>query len=219
MSKAIKLIRSFFFPERCPYCLSRVERGKIACEKCESRFPETYSLNYAKGGYPCCSPFFYQGIFADAVKNFKFKGYVQSSEKLAPVLCDCIKRTFDIDNIDIITFVPMHKKKQKIRGYNQSQVLAEDISKILGIPCKTLLIKAKENKEQHKCLSSAQRRDNVKGVYKVVEDETIKGKNILVIDDILTTGYTMGECCKTIEKFTRSKIFCATVCAKNDIYT
>jgi predicted amidophosphoribosyltransferase len=113
----------------------------------------------------------------------------------------------------------MHPKKQKKRGFNQSELLAKDIAKELNLPCKKLLVKTKNNDEQHNCASLAQRRENVKGVYKAVKDETIKGKTILIIDDILTTGYTLGECAKTLEKYTHSKILCATVCAKNNIYT
>ncbi len=219
MNKIFKTFISFFFPERCPYCLKRIDCGKIACDECSEQLPETYNMNYAKGGYPCCSPFFYQGIFADGIKYFKFRGYLQSSEKIAVILCECIKKYYDVSTIDFVTFVPMHKKKLSDRGYNQSELLAKDVSKKLGIPFRALLIKHKENMDQHKCLSSAKRRENVKGVYKAVEDETIKGKTILIIDDILTTGYTLGECAKTLEKYTNSKILCATVCAKNDIYT
>lgn len=219
MYRAVKLFRSFFFPERCPYCLKLIEYNKTACESCSGQFPETYCTNYAKGGYPCCSPFFYKGIFADAVKYFKFNNYIQSSENIAYKLAECVKASYDINEIDYITFVPMHRKKQRDRGYNQSEILAKHISRQLGIPCKKLLIKYKENKEQHKCETEVQRRENVKGVYKAINNTDINGKTVLIIDDILTTGYTLGECSKILEKETGAKILCATVCAKNNIYT
>ncbi len=219
MNKIINLFLAMFFPERCPYCSKVIEFNKIACDNCIKKFPETYSINRVIGGYPCVSPFFYQGIFADAVKRFKFQEYTKSSDKLARVVCDSIRKRYNTDEIDIITYVPMHPKKQKKRGFNQSELLAKDISKELNIPCKNLLIKVKNNNEQHKCASPAKRRDNVRDAYKAVKDETIKGKTILIIDDILTTGYTLGECAKTIEKYTDSTILCATVCAKNNIYT
>ncbi len=216
---AYKLARSTFFPDRCPYCSRVINFGKLGCDNCLSQFPETYNQNYAIGGYPCVSPFFYQDIFATAVKRFKFSDFTASSEKLAAVLCDCVEKLYDTKEIDLITFVPMHKRKFNKRGYNQSELLAKDASRILNIPCKKLLLKVKKNKEQHKCASASQRRDNVKGVYKAVDIETINGKTILIIDDIITTGYTLGECAKTLEKYKPSKILCATVCAKNNIYT
>ncbi len=219
--KVIKIFRSFFFPERCPYCYKRIEYNKIACDECHSQFPETYSMNYAKGGYQCCSPFFYQGIFAEGIKRMKFHQLTQSSEKFAVVLEDCVRKAYNVDEIDLITFVPMHDKDYADRGYNQAQLLAKDLARRLKIPCKKTLIKHKRTEPQHKCISSVERRDNIKGAYKVIEKQkpNIKGKTILVVDDIMTTGYTMGECCKTLEKCSNSRIICATVCAKNDIYT
>lgn len=216
-----KLFRSFFYPERCPYCYKRIEYNKIACDECRGQFPKTYSINYAKGGYICCSPFFYQGIFADAIKRLKFNQFTQSSEKLAAVLEDCVRKSYSIEEIDLITFVPMHRKDYSDRGYNQAELLAKDLARKLKITCEKTLIKHKRTAPQHECLSSAKRRDNVKGAYKVIEKKKpkLKGKTILVIDDILTTGYTMGECCKTLEKCSNSRVICATVCAKNDIYT
>ncbi len=219
MNKLLKLISAGFFPERCPYCDKTIAAGKIACDICEAQFPETYSSNYAKGGYPCCSPFFYQGIFKEAVKRFKFNNMPQNAEKLATVLSLCVKKSYDIKSIDIITFVPMFPAKEAVRGYNQSRLLAIELSKILGIPCENIIEKIKDNFPQHECTSQAQRRDNVKGVYKAADTENIKGKKVLIIDDILTTGYTLGECCKVIAKKTKAEVLCATICAKNDIYT
>lgn len=219
MNKIFRFLLASFFPERCPYCNKTVPMGTIACDECRDEFPETFSQNYAKGGYPCCSPFFYQGIFKDGVKRFKFKNHSESAEKLAQPIADCVKKAYDVSEIDIITFVPMFPAKESRRGYNQSKLLAKNISKLLDIPCEELIEKIKDNKPQHDCLSEAQRRDNVKGVYKVTSEENIKGKTILIIDDILTTGYTLGECCRLVERKSKAKVLCATLCAKNNIYT
>lgn len=219
MNKALRLIRAAFFPERCPYCGCTIECDKIACDDCEKQFPEAYCKNFAKGGYPCCSPFFYKGIFKNGVRRFKFSNMPQSSEKLAVIMVDCIKRFYDVNAIDAVTYVPMYPKRERERGYNQSKLLAKDISKLLKIPFRNYIDKIKDNEPQHNCLTQAKRRDNVKGAYKAVNKENIKGKTILIIDDILTTGYTLGECCKVLEKETEAKLICAALCAKNDIST
>ena len=217
MNKILRLLRSSFFPDRCPYCNKTVESGKIACDICKMKFPETYSTNFAKGGYPCCSPFFYKGIFKKAVKRFKFNDLEQNSESLAKVLSDTIKKEYGNIEFDVITCVPMHPKEEKKRGYNQSKLLAKDVSKQLSVPYEDLLEKTKENLEQHKCATTVQRRENVKGVYKAIDNERINGKTILIIDDILTTGYTLGECCKVLAEKTGAKIYCATLCARNSL--
>ncbi len=217
MNKIKRFFLSLIYPQRCPYCDRLITYEKIACDDCKKEFPETYSMNYAKGGFPCCSPFFYKDGFREAVIRFKFHNRRGYSQNLAVVLSDCIKKYYDPGAIDYITYVPMFPLKQRMRGYNQSKLLAGDIGKELGIPFNTFLKKVKDNEPQHTCTSKAQRRENVKGVYKTVNTENIKGKTVLIIDDIITTGYTLGECCRVLERKSKAKIICATLCAKNDI--
>ena len=217
MNKILRLIRSSFFPERCPYCGKTIECGKTACDICSRKLPEIYSKNFVKGGYPCCSPFFYKGIFKNAIKLFKFDGFEQNSEKLAIALARTINKEYADIKFDVVTCVPMHPKKERIRGYNQSKLLAKDVSKLISVKYEDLLLKKKNNIEQHKCLTAAERRENVKNVYKAIDNDKIKGKTILIIDDVLTTGYTLGECCKVLSENTNAKIYCATLCAKNNL--
>lgn len=213
MSKLMKYICAAFMPERCPYCGNVVTVGKPACPECLELFPETVRECYAKGGYPCVAPFSYNDIFAEAVKNFKFHKRTDYAEKLAEQIAAAVNEKYRDINFDYITCVPMHKIQQKDRGYNQSKLLAQKLSKILKIPYADLLTKYKENEPQHH-LKETQKRDNVKGVYKAVNTDKIKGNTILIIDDILTTGYTLGECCKVLRKAGAGKILCATICAK-----
>lgn len=217
MNKVKRFLSAVIFPQRCPYCNRLITYEKTACDNCKKELPETYSVNFAKGGYSCCSPFFYKGSYREAVIRFKFHNCPSYSQNLAVVMASCIKKHYDVSAIDYITYVPMHPLKQHERGYNQSKLLARDIGKELGIPLKTFLKKIKDNDPQHKCSSMAQRRENVRGVYKAVNTENIKGKTVLIIDDILTTGYTLGECSRVLEKKSKAKIICATLCAKNDI--
>lgn len=213
MNRVLRYISAAFLPEHCPYCGKVVKAGAPACPDCEKDFPETSLLCYAKGGYPCASAFIYDGIFAEAVKHFKFHHRTDYSEKLAEQIAKAVAERFSDIDFNFITCVPMHKKQQNLRGYNQSQLLAEKLSKAITIPYLDLLVKHKENEPQHS-LSGLEKRDNVKGVYKAVNTDKIKGNNILVIDDILTTGYTLGECCKTLTKAKAKIICCATLCAK-----
>lgn len=213
MNRILINIVSAFFPERCPYCGDVVNAGKPACPECEEHFPETIREGHVIGGYRYTAPFSYNGIFAEAVKRFKFNGHKEHAEKLALQIANAANDSFNNTELDYITCVPMHKKQLKERGYNQSELLAKYIAKQLNIPYETLLVKHKENQPQHS-LTSSQKRDNVKGVYKAVNTDKIKGNNILVIDDIVTTGHTLGECCRILSKAGGIKIYCAALCAK-----
>ncbi len=212
----IKNIIAAFLPNRCPFCNKVLEPELNYCKKCEKEFPQFAIKSFAKGGVACISPFFYQGKFKDSVKLLKFKDYTQFAKPLAIPLANSITKYADKVNYDYITYVPMHKKGLNERGYNQAQLLANEVSKILNIPCTELLIKHKENKPQHHCKGN-ERVSNVKGVYKVISPEKIKDKNILIIDDIITTGNTLGECCRVLYKGKAKYIYCATLCSKNNI--
>lgn len=207
-------IISLIYPHRCPYCNCVIEKEKTACEKCQDKFPDYTFKRFAKGGYYCYAPFAYTDIFKSAVKRFKFRNYRQSSKKLVHPMADALKKNITDTEFDFITYVPMHKKKLNKRGYNQAQLLAEDLGKILSLPCEDVLVKIKDNKEQHTC-KKEERYRNVKGVYKAINRENIKGKNILLVDDIITTGNTLGECCRILSKSGAKEIHCLTVCATN----
>lgn len=214
MNKIFKYIIAAVYPEHCPYCGEPITVGKPACTDCEKQFPETITKCYAKGGYRCAAPFSYDGIFAEAAKSYKFNGRTDYTEKLSDKISSSVSEAYGDIEFNFVTCVPMYKKQISRRGYNQSRLLAKRIAKQLGVPYMDLLKKQKENEPQH-TLKSRQRQDNVKGVYKAINIDKIKGNNILVIDDIITTGYTLGECCKVLRKAGAAKTCCAALCAKN----
>lgn len=102
--------------------------------------------------------------------------------------------------IDIIAYVPTHRRKEALRGYNQAELLASYISQSLNKPLlKNNLIKTKWTKEQSQ-LNRIDRGINLKDSFQLKDDEEVEGKTILLIDDIITTGITMEECSKILRK-------------------
>ena len=101
---------------------------------------------------------------------------------------------------DIISAVPIHKKRKKERGYNQSELIAREIAKnIPVIVYKNALKKIKNNKRQSD-LSKEDRLDNVKNVYQIANEEIIKDKRVVLFDDIYTTGSTLNECSRLLKQ-------------------
>ena len=96
--------------------------------------------------------------------------------------------------IDVIIPIPLHKKKQQIRGYNQSEWIARGIAAVTGIPIDTESILRKKNTETQTRKSVFERRDNVEGIFELQHPETLTGKHILIVDDVLTTGSTTLAC-------------------------
>lgn len=102
------------------------------------------------------------------------------------------------------------------RGYNQSELIAAEASKRLELPCNALLKKIKDNPAQSSVNDRKKRTDNVSGVYKVINEELVKGKYILLVDDVVTTGSTLSECARMLCRAGAKEVYCATIARHED---
>ena len=139
--------------------------------------------------------------------KFGNKKYI--SAELAKMMTD----TFIEEEMcaDVVTFVPMTAKEIKERGYNQSELLAEEVAKRLNLPITSTVLKIKETDKQ-KRLTAKERRENLKGVFAVADKTAIKGKRILLVDDVITTGATVNECSAVLKKAGATKVSSLTAC-------
>lgn len=216
--RVLHSLSCFLFPERCPFCRSLVKEGEPACDKCKKDFPINGYTYGVGGGYRCCSPLLYDGKYKRAVLRYKFRDKRQYSMKFAQLMFDQIMKSYPDFIFDCITYVPMYEEDQKERGFNQCELLANDLSKLMKIPCKTLLKKHKKTNHQHNLKTYFERKKNLKGAFSVISKEEINGKSILLIDDIVTTGSTLAECIKTLNKGNPSYIATASVLSALRIY-
>lgn len=109
-------------------------------------------------------------------------------------ICDILK------SYDIIVPVPIHRKRENVRGYNQSELIAKEIArKIEEIKYKKVLIKIKNNKQQSS-LEKKERIENVKNAYEIQKGQIIQNKKIVLFDDIYTTGNTVNECSRILKE-------------------
>ena len=199
-------------PKRCPFCTKAIENDQLCCNDCIKTVPTHGIMQGVAGGYKCASVHLYKGAFKYGVLSFKFKRRTQYSKQLAYFLYKSIENNYSDMVFDYITYVPMHEKSLRKRGFNQCELLAKDLSELLKTPCCETLIKIKETTPQHN-LSSRKRRTNLKGAFKVIDKKMVQGKSILIIDDIVTTGSTLGECAKMLQRCKPTHICCATVLA------
>ena len=204
-------ILAFFFPERCPFCNALIEADEIACQKCtdlilRDRIPITRGV----GGVPCVASLEYSKA-QHAITEFKFNDKQQFARQFAAIMHEDIRRCLGDIHFDCIAYVPMRKRDIELRGYNQSQLLAKELSKRMDIPVCDALMKVKSTKKQHETEKVAERRKNLKGAFRVSPDAEITGKHILLIDDIVTSGSTMDECIRTLTKSHPAQICCASI--------
>lgn len=142
---------------------------------------------------------FYNRFIKDKVKDFKYNGKNYLYKSFGEIMINTIE-VFELDKkIDLIAFVPTHRRKEAIRGYNQAELLAKYISDKLNIPLlKDNLVKKRWTKEQSHSTKN-DRTTNLKDSFYIKNPSSIEKKRILLIDDIITTGATMEECSKVLK--------------------
>lgn len=214
IKKFLNFFLNLLFPSRCIYCEGIISPDKNICSKCKSEIDATKPTltklildNHTE--VLCYSALFYGGNFKRAMINFKFHERKNLSPYFADVVSKMITDNLNLDEFDCITSVPISNQRKKERGYNQSELIALDVCKKVNLPYKNLLIKIKNNLPQH-TLSRNDRKTNVLGVYKALNNNDIQGNRILLFDDILTTGNTLKECSKTLYSAGATNVVCIT---------
>ena len=212
-------IISLLFPTRelCYLCKDKSPYlTAFVCSECSERLEFVYrevdiSSQYIKRTFFALS---YNSYLRELIHDFKFNGKSYMYKPFAEIMIEAIKRT-DINYIDLIMYIPIHRRKEAIRGYNQSELLAKYISQKLQIQLsKGNLRKTTWTKEQN-TLNRVQRLINLKNSFSISNTEEIQGKRILLIDDLITTGATFNECSKLlIESGAREVIALALTSSK-----
>ncbi len=203
---------NLFFPPICGLCGKKDDNW--LCENCKvqlykkkkSVIFDVFGKNYEEYGYL----FIYNDI-RDLILDYKFNEKSYLSNTFSTIILDDPIMCKKIKEYDMIISVPMTKKKKAKRGYNQTELIINNISKKLKIEYnKNILIKIKENKTQS-TLKEKDRYKNVKNVYNIKNKELIQNKKIILFDDILTTGATINECSKVLKNNYAKEIFVLTI--------
>ena len=204
-------ILNLIYPPVCGICGKLNEN--FLCEKCKKAL-ETEAVfgvdniieNNIKYFDEHIYIFQYEGIIRRLILKYKFKEEAYLYKTFVNFLLKNKKLFEKIKKYDTIIPVPISKKRYKIRGYNQSELIGKELAKKLKINIETeYLFKVKNIIEQSK-LSKEERTKNIQGVYKLIKKEKIKNKKILLIDDVYTTGSTVNECSKILRKANPKKI-------------
>lgn len=170
----------------CPVCGKDIGR-RIICGECI-----TNKRGFSEGYYG----FIYEGNLRDAIHAFKFNNRPEVGRYLVSLLRDLIIPLQE--KIDFIIPIPVTEKRLRQRGYNQSFIISEEISNLTGKPVyHSVLFKIKETKDQYS-LSKDERKKNIKGAFAIKGVSDLKGKRILIVDDLFTTGYTAYEASRAI---------------------
>ena len=228
--KLLKSLINLLFPRTCAACGNLLLEGEdTVCTTCRFLLPKTGYEQHSDN--PLAQIFYGQMPFNAVMAEFFFSktGKVQhlihglkyhhcreNGIFLGQEIGKSLLQAPDYQGIDFIVPIPLHPKKEKIRGYNQSHVIAEGISEIMNIPiAENCLVRRVFTDTQTK-KSREDRWQNVKDIFEVKNPEKLKGKHVLLVDDVLTTGATLLSAGKSLLQVEGIKISVATAaCAGN----
>lgn len=204
------------YPPICGIC-GKINKNNL-CTKCMQRLKlyeinriEDYRDDKTKHFDYLIKTFKYEGIIRNKIIDYKFNEKAYLYKTFEKMVTKNEKIYSFLKKYDIILYVPMFKKRKLERGYNQTEIIAKQIAKKLEISFeKKNLIKMIDTKKQS-TLTKFERTQNVKNVFAVRKPDRIREKNIIIFDDIYTTGNTVNECSKILKKAGAREIVVITI--------
>lgn len=210
LNKLSRGILDFFFPRRCPFC-GAVAGKELLCKKCLRSLPFTGEHAVREGTFGrCAAPLYYEDRVREAILQFKFKAKLGGMSCFGMLMAECAAEHYS-GAFDAITWVPVSKKRLKKRGFDQTRYLTGSMCVDWHVAPIETLRKVTDNPPQSTLETEEQRRANVLGVYEAVNAEQFRGKRLLLVDDILTTGATLSECVRVLKEAGAGEVMCLTL--------
>lgn len=187
------------FPRRCVFCGVRQD-SDLPCAGCQRELP--WLLDRAAESRTefvalCASALCYQGDVRRSILRLKFsrrRGYLRT---LGPITAQCA-RDHLAGKFDLVSWVPLSAKSLRARGFDQARLLAEHVAAAFGMEPVALLSKKDRVGRQSAIREEAARRANVLGAFSLLPGAEVKGRRVLLVDDVLTTGATLSECARVL---------------------
>ncbi len=219
------------YPRRCPICDRAVKPfGSLICETCKrelvyikepccmkcGKHLQKEEKEYCKDCtshvhlYDCGRALFSYKSVSDSIARFKYRGRQEYAAYYAACMAETFAEFISACQADALIPVPLHKSRLRVRGYNQAQVLAEELSALTGIPMFPDLVERVEKTAPMKDLSAAERQNNLKRAFKICRND-VKLNTIIIIDDIYTTGSTIDALAEVFQQSGVEKVYFVTL--------
>ena len=217
-----KSILDFLYPPLCFTCDKRLkENERLICGQCWSSFTSHkggIKIERKKIAVPgriafseCYALYTYSDKALKLIHTFKYSRKKSLSKQIGKDIGNLLTNNGFNTSYDYMLPIPLHKSKERERGFNQSDLLCREASQISELPyCSDIAVRTKNNKPQSH-LSYKERIENVRNIFKIKTPEKVINKNIIVIDDIITTGLTVNSLCDELKKCGAKNVICISV--------
>lgn len=203
-------ILDLFFPPKCQFCQGIVKSDEVICDDCWEHLPWTEDTGgvrwlIGKRG-DCLAPLWYRRMVPTSICRYKFSGTKHYAKFFGELMAEVIPEG---ESYDLITWVPLARKRKWERGYNQAELIGRVVAEETGLEAYSTLEKWKDNVKQSSIHNDNQRGTNVAGAYRLLgAKESVAGLHILLVDDVITTGSTIMECKKILEEAGAGGVTC-----------
>lgn len=210
--KLLDRISEMLFPPKCVLCGGILEKDETdLCNDCRVNAPEC-PVKRTKLPFldSWLAVWHYEGTARGSLLRYKFHNKRHYAACYGRLLAMKLLRERQ-NAFDLITWVPISRWRRLRRGYDQVELLAQAVAAELGMEPVQCLRKIRHNRPQSGIVGQAHRRANVLGVYEAVDPEQFRGKRVLLLDDIITTGATAGECARVLLTAGAEEVHCAAM--------
>lgn len=177
-------------------------RHAFVCEACQLHPP----------AYECSrSAMRYEEPISDMLMEFKYRKGLWLCEDLVDLLEGAVRSRLDASAVDVVVPVPLHPHRLRERGYNQSELLAEGLARRLGRRLDVRSFVRKVDTEHQARLTGDDRRKNLNQAFSVVDEGMLRGRTVLLVDDVMTTGSTLNGCAAELMRGGARRVWCITV--------
>ena len=207
-------LMSLLFPPRCVLCRKLLDKNETdLCRNCRIGVPEYCNLKRKLQFLDSfAAVWYYEDNVRSSLLRYKFHGARSYASSYGRFLGMKLQEEYS-EGFDILTWVPVSRLRKFRRGYDQVELLARSLGRELNMVPVCTLKKIRHNRQQSRINDSAVRRANVLGAYRIIDPEVIAGKRVLLLDDIFTTGATVGECARMLRTAGAKEVHCAAVAA------
>lgn len=207
-------ILEFLFPSKCILCGKILHKDQLdLCKTCRAEISD-----HPKPKNPIqflasrTVLWYYEGNVRQSLLRYKFSNRRSYAATYGRLLAMKLQRDYP-DGFDVLTWIPISAQRKLERGYDQVELIADAVAAELGMEPIRTLEKIRNNRPQSEISGSAERRANVLGVYRATDPELVRGKRVLLLDDIITTGATASEAARVLLTAGAGEITCAAVAA------
>lgn len=224
--KTLDILIRALYPKRCPECgkIIPINETYCRCFRDESvKISNNYCRHCANEAENCVCGFgntiplpdvaavyIYGGKIRADILNLKFNNEKRLAVKLGEMMAERVAYAYADIDFDIVTYVPMSDRSYNVRTYNQSELLAKQVGKMLFCPVEDVFKKIRQTSRQHE-LGGKERVQNVQNSVELYNRDNIKGKTILICDDVKTTGATLSQCVSLLEEAGAERVCCICI--------